>query len=100
MADPDDDLHSMSPQQLTEEVKRLRAGIRAHRDSTGHELCWFHPQLWTLLPETTKRWWCRIGRNSCAAASNSASHLTAICPTCRAPARNSRAKFLSGAQLC
>lgn len=55
MADPDDDLRGMSPQQLTEEVKRLRAGIRAHRDSTGHELCWFHPQLWTLLPETTKQ---------------------------------------------
>jgi hypothetical protein len=33
------------------EVLRLRAGIRAHRDSSGHELCWHHPQLWGLLPE-------------------------------------------------
>ena len=33
------------------EVKRLRAGIRQHRDSTKHELCWHHPQLWSLLPE-------------------------------------------------
>jgi hypothetical protein len=34
-------------------VKRLRAGIRKHRDSTGHDLCWHHPDLWSLLPETT-----------------------------------------------
>ena len=35
------------------EVKRLRDAIRAHRDSTEHELCWHHPQLWSLLPEKT-----------------------------------------------
>jgi hypothetical protein len=29
----------------------LRAGIRRHRDSTKHELCWHHPELWDLLPE-------------------------------------------------
>ena len=28
-----------------------RAGIRAHRDASGQELCWHHPQLWGLLPE-------------------------------------------------
>jgi hypothetical protein len=49
----DDDLDPMSREQLVAEVKRLRAGIRAHRDSTGHELCWHHPQLWALLPEKT-----------------------------------------------
>jgi hypothetical protein len=32
---------------------RLRNGIRQHRDSSGHELCWHHPQLWGLLPEST-----------------------------------------------
>lgn len=47
----DDDLQTMSRDDLAAEVKRLRAGIRAHRDSTGHELCWHHPQLWGLLPE-------------------------------------------------
>jgi hypothetical protein len=47
----DDDLAGMAREQLVEEVKRLRAGIRAHRDSTGHDLCWHHPQLWGLLPE-------------------------------------------------
>lgn len=47
----DDDLNGMTQEQLLDEVKRLRAGIRAHRDSSGHDLCWHHPQLWGLLPE-------------------------------------------------
>jgi hypothetical protein len=47
----DDDLGAMSREQLMEEVRRLRQGIRAHRDGTGHDLCWHHPQLWGLLPE-------------------------------------------------
>ncbi len=47
----DEDLNSMTNAQLFEEVKKLRAGIREHRDSTGHELCWHHPKLWGLLPE-------------------------------------------------
>lgn len=49
----DDDLGKMSRQQLIDEVKKLRAGIRKHRDSTGHELCWHHPALWGLLPDRT-----------------------------------------------
>ena len=47
----DEDLATMSRDDLAAEVKRLRAGIRAHRDSSGHDLCWHHPQLWGLLPE-------------------------------------------------
>jgi len=47
----DDDLEPLTREQLLEEVKRLRAGIRSHRDATGHELCWHHPALWALLPE-------------------------------------------------
>ncbi|HSD38177.1 MAG TPA: hypothetical protein VLC92_11760 [Rhodocyclaceae bacterium] len=47
----DDDLHLMSREQLISEVCRLRDGIRKHRDSTGQELCWHHPALWSLLPE-------------------------------------------------
>jgi hypothetical protein len=50
---PDDDLDALSREQLLAEVIRLRAGIRAHRDSTGQDLCWHHPQLWGLLPEKT-----------------------------------------------
>lgn len=47
----DDDLDAMTRDELVAEVRRLRAGIRAHRDSTGHDLCWHHPDLWGLLPE-------------------------------------------------
>jgi hypothetical protein len=47
----DEDLPSLTREELIAEVQRLRAGIRAHRDSTGHELCWHHPKLWSLLPE-------------------------------------------------
>jgi len=47
----DDDLETLNREELIREVKRLRAGIRTHRDSSGHDLCWHHPQLWGLLPE-------------------------------------------------
>jgi hypothetical protein len=49
----DDDLAAMTRDQLAAEVRRLRAGIRRHRDSTGQDLCWHHPALWGLLPEAT-----------------------------------------------
>lgn len=49
--DQDADLAGMDREALTREVRRLRAGIRRHRDSSGHDLCWYHPQLWGLLPE-------------------------------------------------
>jgi hypothetical protein len=49
----DEDLEAMTREQLVAEAKRLRAGIRAHRDSSGHELCWHHPALWGLLPDKT-----------------------------------------------
>ena len=47
----DEDLLAMTHEQLIAEARRLRAGIRAHRDSSGHALCWHHPALWGLLPE-------------------------------------------------
>lgn len=47
----DEDLAGLTREQLIDEVKRLRAGIRAHRDSSGNDLCWHHPDLWRLLPE-------------------------------------------------
>ncbi len=47
----DDDLNAMDRDALLAEVKKLRAGIRSHRDATGHNLCWHHPKLWSLLPE-------------------------------------------------
>ena len=47
----DEDLDRMSRAELVEEARRLRQGIRRHRDSTGQELCWHHPALWSLLPD-------------------------------------------------
>lgn len=49
----DEDLDQLSREELLAEVKRLRDGIRKHRDSTGDDLCWYHPDLWSLLPEQT-----------------------------------------------
>jgi hypothetical protein len=49
----DEDLSAKTRQELIAEVMRLRDGIRRHRDTTMHELCWHHPQLWGLLPDTT-----------------------------------------------
>lgn len=49
----DHDLETMSREELMIEVRKLRAAIRQHRDSSGHELCWHHPALWGLLPERT-----------------------------------------------
>jgi hypothetical protein len=47
----DEDIAALDRSALIAEVKRLRAGIREHRDSSGHALCWHHPKLWGLLPE-------------------------------------------------
>ena len=44
--DIDADLHRLDREALINEVKRLRAC-----DSSGHDLCWHHPELWALLPE-------------------------------------------------
>ena len=49
----DDDLDRLTREELVAEVRRLRQGIREHRDSSRHELCWHHPALWGLLPEKT-----------------------------------------------
>ena len=49
----DEDVDRMTREQLVAEVKKLRAGIRDHRDSSEQELCWHHPALWGMLPEGT-----------------------------------------------
>jgi hypothetical protein len=49
----DEDLEKLNREELIAEIKRLRSGIRTHRDSTGQNLCWHHPELWNLLPEKT-----------------------------------------------
>lgn len=47
----DVDLGGMTEEQLRQECLKLRRGIRAHRDATGHNLCWYVPELWDLLPD-------------------------------------------------
>lgn len=47
----DEDLSSLSREELIAEAVKLRNAIRKHRDSTAHELCWHHPDMWALLPE-------------------------------------------------
>ena len=47
----DDDLERMSREELIAEARRLRQGIRAHRDSTEQRALLAPPRLWGLLPE-------------------------------------------------
>ena len=47
----DPDLASMDIDQLKDEVQKLREAIRAQRDQSGHDLCWYVPELWSVLPE-------------------------------------------------
>jgi hypothetical protein len=49
----DEDLNSLSREELVAEARRLRTAIRKHHDSSEHELCWHHPDMWSLLPEKT-----------------------------------------------
>jgi hypothetical protein len=37
---------------LLAQAKAMRKAIRAHRDCAGHDLCWHHPDLWALLPDS------------------------------------------------
>jgi len=47
----DSDLDDLTREELITEVVKLRNAVRAHRDGTGHALCWHHPAMWALLPE-------------------------------------------------
>jgi hypothetical protein len=49
----DSNLDQLTRDELIREVVRLRDGIRDHRDSSGQGLCWHHPHLWGLLPESS-----------------------------------------------
>ncbi len=51
MVDMDSDLDELTREQLLQALVELRNAVRAHRDSTGHALCWHHPAMWNLLPE-------------------------------------------------
>jgi hypothetical protein len=50
--DPDADLDAMELDELRCAARAMRSAIRAHRDASGHDLCWYQPDLWALLPDT------------------------------------------------
>ena len=80
----DEDLESLSREELVAELVRLRNAVRAHRDTSMHDLCWHHPDLWDLLPEKSAiHPWCRSGLFSCGAVSGIGSRWTNSCPTHR-----------------
>ena len=43
----DEDLDTLTREQLLVQIRRLRQAIRAHRDASGQDLCWHHPDLWS-----------------------------------------------------
>ena len=47
-------LAAMSHAALLAHAREMRAAIRAHRDASGHDLCWHQPDLWALLPDPPK----------------------------------------------
>ena len=46
----DEDLNQMTREELIDEVKKLRQGIRQQHDNRLRELSWHHPSLWGMLP--------------------------------------------------
>jgi hypothetical protein len=44
-------LENLTREELIAEIKALREAIREHRDASLHDLCWYQPKLWGLLPE-------------------------------------------------
>jgi hypothetical protein len=47
----DEDLDGLTRDELLGVARQLRQAIRAHRDQTGHGLCWHHPDMWALLSD-------------------------------------------------
>jgi hypothetical protein len=47
----DADLLVMDKGQLLAAAQAMRQAIRTHRDTSMHELCWHHPDMWALLPD-------------------------------------------------
>lgn len=53
VVDPDADLAQLDAAQLLEVARTMRQAIRRHRSCSGHDLCWYQPELWVLLPEAS-----------------------------------------------
>ena len=48
----DRDLDQIDHARLLAAAHAMRDAIRTHRDNIGHGLCWHHPDLWGLLPDS------------------------------------------------
>jgi hypothetical protein len=78
MSDLDKDVEFMTRYQHKAEIRRLRAALRQLRDKTGHELCWYLPEVWDILPEKVQPHpevpaWCDF-MQQCAAFRRSLEH--------------------------
>ena len=92
----DDDVEKMNQAALVAEVKRLRAAIREHRDSSGRifagitqssgACCQRGPQHYQLCPG---------GRNSCAGAFSIASHSIASFRKPSGPTRSCKGRVIA-----
>ena len=51
-SDPDADLETLDRDELISIARAMRRAIRSHRDASGHDLCWHHPEMWALLPDS------------------------------------------------
>ncbi len=47
----DQDLLQMNIGQLCKEVMKLRNALRDLRDQQNHDMCWFNPEIFEILPE-------------------------------------------------
>lgn len=50
--DLDKDLEAVPRYDLLVAAREMRKKIRDHRDTSMHDLCWHHPDLWALLPDS------------------------------------------------
>jgi len=78
----DDDLQRMNRDELTAETKRLRQGIREHRDQAGTICAGIIRSSGVFSPSgSTRRSRFRPGQSSCAAACGTAKRWSASLPT-------------------
>lgn len=47
----DEDVEFMDRRELKAEVRKLRNVIRNDMNNSGHDLCHYRPELWSVLPD-------------------------------------------------
>lgn len=64
----DEDLKTIELNDAIQEIIKLRNILRTLRDRNGHDLCWYNPEIWEVLPEKiqpnpTVPNWCEFMQN-------------------------------------